>query len=271
MILEFLWSLYAIYWSKNLEHHGQRPSLLIQMMIGLWNKTVLHMSSWEITKSHMFTNSWARLLNWCLSTGCPACPSGRAALALLARWSLPPSPSSAQWSRPCPSLGGRRVCAPPWATWPSSLRYSSSVSGPFQNVARMSIIWWWCWRSAGCAPSACRVRTLSLQEVPPSSRQMGLEVGRIRQRLSLQAWPQSEPIRWCCWPGWARWGRGVPWGAGWGAGRGMRSRGWGARGRHTGWQPPLVGAHKERKILGKIETNLHSILIICEFDWGSLL
>ena len=33
--------------------------------------------------------------------------------------------------------------------------------------------------------AACRVRTLSLQGVPPSSRQMGLEVGRIRQRISL--------------------------------------------------------------------------------------
>ena len=33
--------------------------------------------------------------------------------------------------------------------------------------------------------AACRVRTLSLRGVPPSSRQMGLEVGRIRQRISL--------------------------------------------------------------------------------------
>ena len=33
--------------------------------------------------------------------------------------------------------------------------------------------------------AACRVRTLNLQGLPTSPRQMGLEVGRIRQRLSL--------------------------------------------------------------------------------------
>ena len=33
--------------------------------------------------------------------------------------------------------------------------------------------------------AACRVRSLHLQGVPTTSRQMGLEVGRIRQRLSL--------------------------------------------------------------------------------------
>ena len=33
--------------------------------------------------------------------------------------------------------------------------------------------------------AACRVRTLTLRGVPPASRQMGQEVGRIRQRLSL--------------------------------------------------------------------------------------
>ena len=33
--------------------------------------------------------------------------------------------------------------------------------------------------------AACRVRTLNLQGLPTSPRQMGLEVGKIRQRLSL--------------------------------------------------------------------------------------
>ena len=33
--------------------------------------------------------------------------------------------------------------------------------------------------------AACRVRTLTLQGVPPTARQMGLEVGVIRQRLSV--------------------------------------------------------------------------------------